>query len=190
MSVGKPKLENRTLKLTSDLESVRLFLRPWVAEDWRAFRPIATDPDVMRHITDGVPWTDEQTQEFVQRQIGHFTERGFCLWKLVAKKDVSARIIGFCGLQPLDIDGRQEVEIGWWLAKDCWGKGLATEAAREALRFGIDRAGLKRIISIARPDNTASRHVMMKLGMTYEREVVHKGVPVVLYSLRGARQGT
>ena len=54
-------------------------------------------------------------------------------------------MIGFCGLQPLD--GTAETEIGWWLAQAWWGKGLATEAARAALRDGFERAGLKRIVA-------------------------------------------
>jgi ribosomal-protein-alanine N-acetyltransferase len=177
------KLENRNSKIEFELETERMFLRPWESQDWIAFRPIAADPEVMRYITDGTPWTDEQTQEFVQRQISHFAERGFCLWKLLAKEDASGRIIGFCGLQPLLIDAQPEVEIGWWLAKDCWRKGLATEAAHAALRFGFERARLTRIISIARPDNAASLHVMEKLGMTREGKTTNQSIPVVLYSV-------
>jgi ribosomal-protein-alanine N-acetyltransferase len=177
------KLEDRDSKIVFELETKRMILRPWQAADWVAFRPIATDPGVMRYITGGAPWTDEQIQEFVQRQIRHFAERGFCLWKLLAKENADGRIIGFCGLQPLLIDGKPEVEIGWWLAQGRWGKGLATEAARVALRFGFERAGLTRIISICRPDNTASWRIMEKLGMSFERNYIHKGVPVRLYSI-------
>lgn len=175
--------ENLNSKIAFELETERMFLRPWEAEDWLAFRPIATDPEVMRYITGGTPWTDEQIREFVQRQIRHFAERGFCLWKLLAKEVASGRIIGFCGLQPLEIEGTEEVEIGWWLARDYWGKGLATEAARIALRFGFEHAGLARIVSIALPENAASLHVMEKLGMTHERKTTNKSVPVLLYSI-------
>jgi ribosomal-protein-alanine N-acetyltransferase len=90
-------------------------------------------------------------------------------------------MIGFCGLQPLD--ATTEIEIGWWLARAWWGKGLATEAAREALRDGFQRARLERIVSIAMRENVASTHIMEKLGMKYERESTHRGVPVVLYSV-------
>jgi ribosomal-protein-alanine N-acetyltransferase len=178
------KLENRNSKIGFELETERMFLRPWESQDWIAFRPMATDPEVMRYITGGAPWTDEQVQEFVQRQIRHFAERGFCLWKLRAKEDGSGRIIGFCGLQPILVDEKPEVEIGWWLAKDCWGKGLATEAARAAMQFGVKHAKLSRFVAIARADNSASLHVMRKLGMAFERESKHKDVPVVLHSIR------
>jgi ribosomal-protein-alanine N-acetyltransferase len=89
-------------------------------------------------------------------------------------------MIGFCGLQPLD--GTAETEIGWWLAHAWWGKGLVTEAARAALRDGFERAGLARIVAVALPANRASVQVMEKLGMKYEREMIHRGFDVVLYA--------
>ena len=90
-------------------------------------------------------------------------------------------MIGFCGLQPLD--GTPETEIGWWLARACWGQGLATEAARAALQHGFERAGLARIVAVALAANRASIHVMEKLGMKYEREMIHRGFQVVLYAV-------
>ena len=91
------------------------------------------------------------------------------------------RMIGFCGLQPLD--GTTEVEIGWWLALNSWGQGLATEAARRALQDGFERAGLARIVAVALAANRASIHVMEKLGMKYERDMVHRGFEVVLHAV-------
>ncbi|HUK51877.1 MAG TPA: GNAT family N-acetyltransferase [Candidatus Binatia bacterium] len=164
------------------LSTARLDLAEWEPGDARGLRPIATDPEVMRHISGGVPWSDEQIQEFVQRQMRHAAERGFCLWKLLLREHAMAgEVAGLCGLQPLP--GTDEIEIGWWLARELWGQGLATEAARAALQFAWQTAGLTRIVAIARPENRASRHVMEKLGMRYERDTVHKGIPVVLYSV-------
>ncbi len=168
------------------LETERLRLTAWEASDSISFRAIASDPDVMRYITDGKPLPDEQAQEFVRRQIENFATRGFCMWKLLDRSRADTRIIGFCGLQPLIVEGQSEVEVGWWLAKDCWGKGLATEAARTAMGDGFRRVRLRRVVAIARPDNLASLRVMQKLGMTYERDLIYKGVPVVLYSIHAA----
>lgn len=163
------------------LETARLTLEPWREEDWRAFHAIATDTEVMRHITGGEAWSETQTREFVARQMRQFEERGNCLWKL-AVMDGGDGIDGFCGIQPLA--ETQEIEIGWWLARRHWGQGMATEAAREVLRDGFERVGLRKIVAIARPENKASLRVMEKLGMKYEREHVHRGVPVVMYALR------
>jgi [ribosomal protein S5]-alanine N-acetyltransferase len=161
------------------LETARMRLLPWQRDDWLLLRPIATDPEVMRYISDGKPWPDERSREFVGRQISHFDQRGYCLWKLLLKE--TSEMIGFCGLQPLD--GTTETEIGWWLARAFWGRGLATEAARTALLDGFERAGLKRIVAVAMAGNRASIHVMEKLGMKYEREIIHRGFEVVLYAV-------
>jgi RimJ/RimL family protein N-acetyltransferase len=161
------------------LETTRMRLLPWQADDWLLLRPIGRDPQVMRYISNGEPWPDERIREFVGRQVAHFDRLGYCLWKLLPKE--TSEMIGFCGLQPLDETA--ETEIGWWLARAWWGQGLATEAAQAALRDGFERAGLKRIVAIAQPANHASIHVMEKLGMKYEREMTHRGFDVVLYAV-------
>ena len=162
------------------LETKRVVLLPWDSEDWAAFRPIATNPQVMRYVSEGGrPWTDAQIMEFVERQRNHHRERDFCLWKIVLRG--SQRVTGFCGLQPLS--GTSEIEIGWWLSPDLWGQGIATEAANRALADGFGRCGLGRIVSIAQKENRASTRVMEKICMKYERDMVHRGFPVVLYSI-------
>ncbi|MGH9736295.1 MAG: GNAT family N-acetyltransferase [Candidatus Acidiferrales bacterium] len=167
------------------LETARLRLTPWNPEDWLQLKPIAQDPRVMRYISAGQPWTEEQIKEFVQRQISGFTERGFGFWRLLTKEDGSngpaGEMIGFCGLQPLP--AMDEIEIGWWLAPAWWNKGLATESAREALRDAFQRIGLERIVAVAIPENRASIHVMEKLGMHFERETTHRGFRVALYAI-------
>jgi RimJ/RimL family protein N-acetyltransferase len=140
----------------------------------------------MRYIGDGKPWPEQRARQFVDRQIALEDERGFCLWKLSPKEGGGA--IGFCGLQPLQETDPEEIEIGWWLARAFWGRGLATEAARMALRDGFERAGLQRIVAIAQPANTASIRVMRKLGMRFERLTESRGIEVALYA-RGAADG-
>ncbi|HYL84380.1 MAG TPA: GNAT family N-acetyltransferase [Candidatus Angelobacter sp.] len=165
------------------LETEQLILTTWQPSDWLAFRPIATDVEVMRYITGGVPWTDERIQQFVARQVGWFAERGFCRWKLLIKP--TEEMIGFCGVgfwgDP------KELEIGWWLARSHWGRGLATEAARTALKDAFERAGLERIVSIARPANTASTRIMEKVGLQFECEFEEDGVRLVRYAIDRSR---
>ncbi len=160
------------------LETERLRLGRWYPGDWLAFRTLSTDPEVMRYINDGSPWSDEQTRGFIDNQMQGFARNGFCCWKLERKTD--ERVIGFCGLQPLR--DTPDIEIGWWLARDCWGLGLASEAAQVAMHDGFRRIGLPRIVAIAQPENAASIHVMEKLGMTYESRQVRRGFDVVLYA--------
>ncbi len=161
------------------LETPRLVLNAWQAADWTQLRPIATDPEVMRYITGGVPWTDEQIQSFVARQVELYSERGFCRWKLLIKP--ALEMIGFCGVGHWR--NFADPEIGWWLARPYWGRGLATEAARAALADALERTRLKRIVSIARPENTASTRIMEKLGLRFECEFESDGVRLVRYAV-------
>ncbi len=163
-----------------EIETERVKLVRWRAEDADAFRPISSDPEVMRYINGGRPWTEEELAEFIARQMRHAESWGFCLWRMVQKSDGAT--IGFCGLQPLGIGLRNEVEIGWWLARRCWGQGLATEAARSVMEYAFRSVGLERVIAIAQPENGASRRVMEKIGMQYESELEHKGFRLVLYA--------
>jgi ribosomal-protein-alanine N-acetyltransferase len=112
------------------------------------------------------------------RQVKLYAERGFCRWKLLEAG--GGELIGFCGLG-FWRDGL-EPEIGWWLARRHWGRGLATEAARCALRDALERVGLERIISVAEAGNAASRRIMEKLGLKFEREFESEGVRLVQYA--------
>jgi [ribosomal protein S5]-alanine N-acetyltransferase len=176
-----PQFATDRLFSMTELQTKRLRLMQWCHADFASFRPIAKDPDVMRYISDGIPWSDEGIREFVGRQMRHAAATRFCLWRIARKPD--GKTIGFCGLQPLRLEDRREVEIGWWLAKNCWGRGIASEAARAVMRFAFAEANLGRVIAIARPENMASIRIMRKLGMRFEREAAHKGISVVVYSI-------
>ena len=165
------------------LETVRLILAPWQAADWTAFRPIATDPEVMRYITGGVPWSDEQIQALVGRQLTTYRERGFCRWKLLEK--ASCELIGFCGVGFWK--GLADPEIGWWLARRYWGRGLATEAATAALRDAFERVGLEWLMSVAERENRASIRIMQKLGLEFDREFEAEGCELARYAMDRAQ---
>jgi len=160
-------------------ETERLVLDTWQISDWTALRPIATDAEVMRHITGGVAWTDEQIRAFVDLQVKLYSERTFCRWKLLAKP--AGELIGFCGVG--FFRDHQDPEIGWWLARPYWGRGLATEAARTALPDAFERVRLDRVVSIARPANTASTRIMEKLGLKRECEFEDGGVRLLRYGI-------
>jgi ribosomal-protein-alanine N-acetyltransferase len=109
-----------------------------------------------------------------------YSARDFCRWKLV--EVATGGLIGFCGVgiwrDALD------PELGWWLARSHWGRGLATEAARAALQDAFERAGLHRVISIAMPENAASIGIMKKLGLKFDAEFESEGVKLVRYALQ------
>jgi len=128
----------------------------------------------MRHITDGRAWTEEEIDEFLTRQARHLAQHGFCLGALCL--DAVPGVAGLCGMQPLGTTN--DVEVGWWLAPEHWGQGLATEAARSVLAFARDQQRLSRLLAIARSENRASTRIMEKLGMQFAG--IHTGAELGL----------
>jgi len=173
--------------MQAHLETERLWLCAWELDDVDAAQPLFTDPEIMRYISGGAARSDEQIRESIVRQQNYLRERGHCFWKLLLKP--GGRLIGDCGLQPLDLDGASEIEIGWRLAKDQWGRGLATEAAHVALRHAVKYAHLERVIAIAMPENHVSLRIMEKLGMAFERMSSKDGFEIAVYARHFAPSG-
>jgi len=165
------------------IETPRLLLGCWQPWDAVAFRPIAQHPEVMRYVNNGEPWSDSKIREFIARQMRHIAHNGFSFWKIQRKPDL--RLVGLCGLFALPLGCRTEVEIGWWLAPPFWGRGLASEAATAVMKFALKNLPVERIVAIAIAENRASRRIMEKIGMRYERTISHKGYRVVLYATGG-----
>jgi len=162
--------------MTTLVETARPPFRRWQPDDVPAFRQLATDPRVMQYVGDGTPWAEERIRRFVEGGIAAQSSRGWALWPVVHK--TGRRIIGICGFNAAFAP---EVEIGWWLAPEHWGKGIATEVAGAVMEYGFRSLGFDRLISVAQPANRASIRVMEKLGMTFGRAFTHKGIEVVAY---------
>jgi RimJ/RimL family protein N-acetyltransferase len=169
----RPGGENASVtELTTD----RLLLRQWRADDLDALAPIYADPEVMRYIRDGSVLSRQQTAEHLARMRAHWREHGFGLF--AAELRETGEVTGWVGLAvPYFLpEVMPTVEIGWRLGRRFWGRGLATEGARAALRFGLVDRGLPRLVSIRHLDNEASGRVMVKLGMTLDRVTTIPGV--------------
>lgn len=162
-----------------EVETARLRLRNFTREDLDGLWRIASDPEVMRHIGDGVPFTREVTLVSLTGIINAFDRRGWGRWAL-EKKD-GGGLIGYCGLARSDEE--IGVELVYLLARGEWGKGVASEAASAALRYGFESLGFDSIAAVTRPDNWRSRRVMQRLGMAFESETVSHGYNCVCYRL-------
>jgi ribosomal-protein-alanine N-acetyltransferase len=110
-----------------------------------------------------------------------FARDGFGLFTL-ARREPPREIVGFAGLRRFGPAG--EVELLYALRPDGWGQGLATEAAREVLRFGLEDLGLAEILAGADLENAASFRVMERVGMTFARDVTIDGRPTRYYRIR------
>lgn len=161
------------------LKTKRLYIRPFGSEDVEGLHKIFGDPEVMKHIPSGPSSSLQVTQQRLAKIIKHQEEHGFSLWALIEKE--TGILIGDCGL--ILVEGRgPEIELSYDIARAYWGKGYATEAARECLRFGLENLKLDRIIAITYPDHFASRRIMEKIGMTYEGFVHYYDRDLVQYS--------
>ena len=149
----------------SFLETERLIIRPWTAADREDFAAMARDPELMRYINAGQPFTEEEIDGFLARQERQMAEYGVCMGAMVEKE--SGRIAGVAGVQPLGTTGMYE--IGWWVARDRWGRGYATEAGGAALRHVVETLAHPRVAAIIDPGNDRSVAVAQRLGMRYER---------------------
>ena len=93
------------------------------------------------------------------------------------------------GLSRAEFDGRAEIEVGWTVAPERWGEGLATELGAAAAEVAFGDLGLPDIVAFTLPDNVASRRVMEKLGFSYEKTAPYKtyGEHVLYRRLRAGR---
>lgn len=145
-----------------------IVLRPLELSDTEILYRINQTEGVLRYFPTTTPPPLERVERFIASQHEHWEKYGYGNWGIVPEGE--SRIVGWAGLQYLpELD---EVEVGYLLDKPFWGKGLATEAARESIRDGFERCGLDHIIALVHPDNFASRHVIEKCGMTYV-ETIH-----------------
>jgi RimJ/RimL family protein N-acetyltransferase len=156
------------------VETERLLLRGWRAGDADALAAINADPEVMRFIGTGARLDRGRSDQLLARFAREWEECGFGLWALQERTAPDA-LLGFCGLSvPTFLpEVLPAVEVGWRLARDAWGRGVATEAARAALAFGFGAAGIAEIIAIVDPRNARSLRVCAKLGMTPRADRVH-----------------
>jgi RimJ/RimL family protein N-acetyltransferase len=145
------------------LRTARLLLRGWRAEDRAPFAALNADPRVMRFMPRRLGRA--ASDALADRIEAEFARRGFGLWAL--EVPVGAPFAGFVGLSVPRFQAPFTpcVEIGWRLAAEQQGRGYASEAAREVLRFAFDEAGLSQVVSFTTEANLASRRVMEKIGM-------------------------
>lgn len=164
----------------------RLLLRPWRDDehDLDAYARICTDAEVMRYIGSGVTLTREQAAEQLTRFVEHWRQNGFGL-RAAIERD-SDELIGFVGVARAGQPGVRpgDVEIGWRLARDRWGRGYATEGALAVRDHAFRQLRLARLVAFVRPRNSGSINVMGKLGMALEKDALcSHGMPMRIYAL-------
>ena len=154
-------------------------IRPLEATDGAAVHlSLASDPEIAAWFGPRPVPTLEQTEAMMVRKVAHRTVHGFG-WSLAWEGD---ECLGWAVAQHWIIDGFSEVEIGWTVARAYWRQGLGTVLGRHALGE-VTELGLRSVVAYTREDNAASRGVMAKLGMNYEKSFEEDGENLVLYRL-------
>jgi ribosomal-protein-alanine N-acetyltransferase len=125
--------------------------------------------------------SEERTKQFLRTNLGHWDDHGFGLW--VFRAASTRTFVGRGGLRHVRIGGADEVELAYAVMPELWGRGLATEMARAVLKIGFEQLALAQLVAFTITTNHASRRVMDKVGFTFERELVHAGLPHVLYRI-------
>ena len=164
--------------LPTEILTSRLLLRPWLDRDLPAFAALNADPQVVEFLPKALERTESDALS--DRIRAHFAEHGFGLWAVEVPG--TADFIGFVGLgvPAFEASFTPCVEIGWRLARDHWGHGYATEAARTALAIGFEALNLAEIVSFTVPHNVRSRAVMERLGMRHcaDQDFDHPKLPL------------
>jgi [ribosomal protein S5]-alanine N-acetyltransferase len=139
------------------------------------------DPRVMA--TMGGEATPAESRAWIERNARHGEEAGLGIF--VFRERNTRRFVGRAAIRRIEIGGAAEVEVGYALVFEAWGRGYATEIAK-ALAARAEAAGHAPLVAYVEPDNAASRRVLEKAGFRYERDLVHHGRDQVLYRKRAS----
>jgi [ribosomal protein S5]-alanine N-acetyltransferase len=168
------------------LETKRLVFREMNLHDVDDLLKVLSDPEAMQFYPQ--PFDRQMTQTWIERNIERYDRYGVGLWALILKE--SGELIGDCGLVVQEVDGVEEIEIGYHIRRDLWGRGLATEAALACRDRGFSRLDFDRLISLISPDNIASRRVAQKNEMRLIKEIEWRYKPTCIYAVERSKSVT
>ncbi len=157
------------------IDTERLVLRQFAAEDWRALHEHYSDLECTK-FTFGRALSEGESWRAMASMVGHWQLRGFGPYAVV--EQASGVVVGTVGLWfPNDWP---EPEIKWALVRKEWGKGFAVEAARAVQPVAAAHFGGPPISLIAE-HNLASIKVAASVGATLESQVLFRGNPYRIY---------
>ena len=162
------------------LQTARLRLRRFRAQDADAVFAIIGDDVAMQYYPKTFQRRD--AEEWIERNLRRYAEYGHGLYAVTPQG--SDELIGDCGVIRQIVEGRPQLEVGYHFRRDHWGHGYATEAARACMGLAFQNFGAEKVISLIRPENVPSRRVAERNGMTIERQVMHAGLPHLVYAMR------
>jgi len=160
------------------LETERLRLREFTMNDADAMEAVLGDPVAMQYYP--AAFDRKAVESWIGKNIERYRRDGHSLWAMLLKD--TGELIGDCGCAVQEVEGRNEIEIGYHVRRDLWCNGYATEAARACMEYAFAKLGAERVISMIRPENVPSKRVAEKNGLVCEKIVFWHGYDHCIYA--------
>jgi [ribosomal protein S5]-alanine N-acetyltransferase len=172
-------MTNQAQFLIPTIKTARLFLRAWDLDDAETLFQILQEKDILRYFPNPSAPPLDRVQRYISHQLAHWLEHRYGHWAVVSQE--TKEVLGWVGLEYLtDVN---QTEVAYLLSTHSWGKGLATEAAHAAVRFGMAEGGLSKIIGLVHPQNPGSARVLQKCGLSYTQRVALWGMDLDWYQI-------
>src|SRR5262249_34405149 len=166
----------------TEIRTGRFVGTPVRDQDFTALRSIHGDLRAVATVSiDGLPLAEDRTRTLIRESSIQALQHGLGLW--VFRRKDQGEFIGYAGLRRTVVDGNRETELYYAVHPNFWRQNCGTEMARALVHFAFEQRAIGDIISFTLPTNLGSRGVMEKCGLRYERDVLHVGLPHVLYRL-------
>ena len=163
-----------------NIETDRLIIRSAQKVDFESLAALWADPEVTYYM--GGPRDYEEILNILREDAQVNPQPVFDLWPVIEKE--TGQVVGDCGILEKNIDGRNQYEIVYVLAKSAWGKGFATEVASALKDYAFNELDLKRVTALIDPGNLKSEKVATKIGLRYEKDTVRpNGKTMRLFAL-------
>jgi ribosomal-protein-alanine N-acetyltransferase len=167
------------MRIPLPIETHRLVLRAFdPSADADEMTAVYCDPEVMRLIPGGPLAGRSAVRDELRRHVADQAERGFAFWAVVER--ASTRVVGDAGFGIFAATG--DLELGYTLARDVWGRGYATEVAQACLAAGFEHLDVNRIVAVIDEENEASQRVATRIGMTLGTRTEAHGRPHLLFA--------
>ncbi|MFN0112563.1 MAG: GNAT family N-acetyltransferase [Blastocatellia bacterium] len=162
------------------LETERLLLREIPHSDRDDLLQIWGDAEAMRLFPKTLD--EQEMTEWIDRNLNRYASYGHGVWAVILKE--TQQFVGDCGLVVQEVDGAEELEVGYHFKPNFWGQGFAAEAARGCMDYAFNQLNARRVISMIRPENLPSRRVAERNGLEIEKEIFWRGYQHYVYTIQ------